>query len=258
MWRDAVARLKHPERDELKARLNSLDVWSLGLSPLNGNTLVQYAGSLTGRDFRIIAQVGPAVLYDLLPRGLYDMWTSMSLLFPLVYQSKILDLESYLASSILLIVYTFSNDLNSYLPQKQLEYAICDFLKATAAWNIVWFNKTKFHLLLHLPNHIRVFGPAYLFATEGFESYNAVIRTRNIHSNRQAPSRDIAYAFSYLHAIRHLVSGGLFAVRDYQGSIIWRSAGPGVLALVEDIEYQNLMGLKPVLNVLDRLKGGEF
>jgi hypothetical protein len=67
-------------------------------------------------------------------------------------------------------------------------------------------------MILHLPDHVRRFGPAVLFATEGFESYNAVIRLRSVHSSRSAPSKDIAESFSHLHAVRHLVCGGAFHV----------------------------------------------
>jgi hypothetical protein len=67
-------------------------------------------------------------------------------------------------------------------------------------------------MILHLPDHVRRFGPAILFATEGFESYNAVIRLRSVHSSRSAPSKDIAESFSHLHAVRHLVCGGAFYV----------------------------------------------
>lgn len=98
MWRDAVSRLNSEKRALLSTRLSSLDVHGLGLSPLNGHTLVQYAGSLTGRDFRAIAQIGPSVLYDLLPDGLYAMWVSMSRLGPLIYQPTILNIDDYLVS----------------------------------------------------------------------------------------------------------------------------------------------------------------
>lgn len=49
-----------------------------------------------------------------------------------------------------------------------------------------------------------------LFATEGFESFNAVIRSYSIHSNRHAPSRDIARAMGQSNRLRHLLSGGYF------------------------------------------------
>jgi hypothetical protein len=91
-----------------------------------------------------------------------------------------------------------------------MEKAIDRFLDCTARWTPRWFNKPKFHIIRHLPDHIRRFGPSILFATEAFESFNAIIRTKSVHSNRQAPSRDLAYAFARGNRIRHLLSGGYF------------------------------------------------
>ncbi len=79
---------------------------------------------------------------------------------------------------------------------------------------MAWFNKPKFHILVHLPDHIRRFGPAMLFATEGFESFNAVIRDKSVHSNCLAPSRDIALAFAQANRICHLRSKGLFYIQS--------------------------------------------
>jgi hypothetical protein len=67
---------------------------------------------------------------------------------------------------------------------------------------------------LHLTEHIRRFGPAILFATEAFESFNAIIRAKSVHSNRHAPSRDIALAFAQSNRIRHLLSGGKFDIQS--------------------------------------------
>ncbi|KAA1097572.1 hypothetical protein PGT21_011941 [Puccinia graminis f. sp. tritici] len=61
-------------------------------------------------------------------------------------------------------------------------------------------------MLLHLPQSIRRFGPASLFATEKFESYNSILRTASIHSNRLAPSRDLAISFSNYQMMRLLSS----------------------------------------------------
>lgn len=109
---------------------------------------------------------------------------------------------------------------------------------STALWNIQWFNKAKFHLLLHLPFHIRRFGPALLYATETFESYNFVIRLRSIHSSKQAPSIDIAQAFSHLHAVRHLVSGGYVTSSSSKARL---QAGDAVTALREDQKFLGYM-----------------
>ena len=42
------------------------------------------------------------------------------------------------------------------------------------------------------------------------ESYNSVIRSRNVYSNRQAPSKDIATAFATQESIRFTFSGSCY------------------------------------------------
>ncbi|KAH9036304.1 hypothetical protein EDB85DRAFT_1821811, partial [Lactarius pseudohatsudake] len=175
------------QKDLLKTRLNSFSVSGLQIPPLSGHLLVQYAGSLTGQDFRVIAQVAPFVLYDLVVPACFESWVSLSNLIPLIWQPVIQDIDDYI---------------------DRLEIAINDFLMQTAKWTPRWFNKPKFHILLHLPTHVQRFGPAILFATEPFESFNAIIRAKSIHSNRLAPSHDIALAFAHANWVRHLLSGG--------------------------------------------------
>jgi hypothetical protein len=127
-----------------------------------------------------------------------------------------------------------------------LEQEISAFLVRTARWSLDWFNKPKFHIVLHLPNHIRRFGPAILFATEAFESFNAVIRAKSVHSNRQAPSRDIGLAFAQGNRIRHLLSQGYFLRTDISSPAsataktdvsttstdMWSTIGPGAQQLM--------------------------
>ena len=207
-WRDAVS--IHVGKDKAKQELletclSSFDVSGLGISHLSGHTLVRYAGSLVGRDFRAIAQAAPFVLYDLVPNQCYETWVSLSNLIPLVWQPEIEDVDVHLVRFISRI--RFLSYLKLFLMQELLEAAVQEFLARTAKWTPQWFNKPKFHILLHLTEHIRRFGPAALFATEAFESFNAVIRAKSIHSNRHSPSRDIARAFSHGNHIRHILSG---------------------------------------------------
>ena len=204
------------KKELLKTRLNSLDISGLQLGQqLSGRTLVQYAGSLTGRDFRIIAQVAPYVLYDLVPEVCFDTWVSLSNLVPLLWQPAIENIDEYIVSSaatwyhVCLLIHDI---------QACLEIAITEFLYRTICWTPHWFNKPKFHFILHIPTHIRRFGPAVLFATETFESYNAVIRGKSVHSNRLAPSRDIALAFANYSRVRHLLSGGRHFFRETEES----------------------------------------
>ena len=53
-----------------------------------------------------------------------------------------------------------------------------------------------------------------VFATEAFESFNSVIRTNSVHSNRLAPSRDIALSFAHINRIRSFLCGGRVRTRQ--------------------------------------------
>lgn len=128
-------------------------------------------------------------------------------------------------------------------------------------WTPRWFNKPKFHIIRHLPDHIRRFGPAILFATENFESFNAVIRTHSIHSNRQAPSRDIARGMAQFNRVRHILSGGYFQFRDisdtanHQEPAEWCTASRAPLMLITPlVSGRNIiaedLGLLPTKNAI--------
>jgi hypothetical protein len=103
-WHDVVHNQleTNPSKKELlKTCLNSLNISGLQLGQqLSGHTLVQYAGSLTGLDFCIIAQVSPYVLYDLVPAVCFDAWVSLSNLVPLLWQPTIANIDEYIMSSV--------------------------------------------------------------------------------------------------------------------------------------------------------------
>jgi len=66
--------------------------------------------------------------------------------------------------------------------------------------------KYKLHVLSHIKEDIRRFGPAVLFATEIFECWTAVFRLCSVLSNHQAPSRDIANTLADMERFKHQVS----------------------------------------------------
>ncbi len=106
LWRDTVARLKDAEKATLIARLSSFDVSGLGVPPLTGKTLVTYAKSLVGCDFRVVAQAAPFALHglDSISDELVRVWTALSRLIPLVWH-----LSSHLIRFRLLRVDSFMN-----------------------------------------------------------------------------------------------------------------------------------------------------
>lgn len=101
-WRDVVhnqLKGKDDMKELLIRRLSAMDVSGLGLSgKLNGKTLVQYAGSLTGRDFRALAQCAPFCIYDMVNAECFAAWEAMSSLVPLIWQPRIDNIHDYLVS----------------------------------------------------------------------------------------------------------------------------------------------------------------
>lgn len=105
-WRDAVARLSDSQKSILRVRLASLDVTGLdpSLTKVAASTLVNYAGSLVGRDFRVIIQVAPFVLYGLLHERIYLAWLALGQVARLCWQPEIDNLDQYLVSCLKLAV----------------------------------------------------------------------------------------------------------------------------------------------------------
>ncbi|KAI0265464.1 hypothetical protein BC834DRAFT_989217, partial [Gloeopeniophorella convolvens] len=216
-WRDTIARLDSRGKATLVARLSSLDLSDLGRSNVQGHPYVQNAGSLTGGDFRLILETAPIVLYDLVAGPAWVAWLAICRAGPLLLQLRIQSCAIYL---------------------DHLRTVIDDFIVATALWNPRWFNKPKFHILLHLPDHIQRLAPP------------AII----VHSNRQAPSKDIAFAMSFTHATRHLVSGG-FVQDPTAPNGPPRQAGDGVLALASKDTFSQHIGLKSLHSLTQCLIG---
>jgi hypothetical protein len=129
------------------------------------------------------------------------------------------------------------------------------FLNCVIQWDPTWSNKPKFHLILHILDHISRFGPAILFTTETLESYNAIIREWSIHSNRQAPSHDIAQHAAKAASMHHLLSGGYYPIETLSANGLtikkWTTVGEGVKQLLEQSSLiQKKLGIvksKPII-----------
>jgi len=108
LWHDLVQNQLNNKDDKkalLATQLSSFNVSGLEISPLAGQTLVQYLGSLTGRDFRALAQAAPFVIYDLVSTDCFNTWVALSKLIPLIWQPEIEDIDAHCVSSLL---YTIS------------------------------------------------------------------------------------------------------------------------------------------------------
>ncbi|OAV95884.1 hypothetical protein PTTG_26547 [Puccinia triticina 1-1 BBBD Race 1] len=185
--RDLMGRMKAAQLRLIEGRYRAFNTTGLNIPSLSPYYMAKHSFNFIGKEFKMVLQSAPFVLFGFMGEADRLVWIALCQLAPLVFQTHIDDMDEYLT-------------LLRFHIQKFLYY----LFKITGQWA----NKPKFHMLLHLPESIRRFGPAPLFATKKFESFNGVLRNASVHSNRQSPGKDIATTFANSKALRHLICGG--------------------------------------------------
>ncbi|KAH7918288.1 hypothetical protein BV22DRAFT_1024813 [Leucogyrophana mollusca] len=208
--------------DVFQKRLESVDKDGLNAPCLNADYICHYKGGLIGKHFKSLAQVMPFLTYDPAPKTVLNGWSTIGDLVVLIWHTKIENTKEYLA---------------------QLSRAIDDFLNITAQCApSILISKPKFHFLVHLPLYIRCFGPAIIFSTERYESFNHVFRLACIYSNRQAPSRDTCTIFARQDLVKHIATGGYWL--DSTSRTKWVQGGSAVVTYLDENPAQaRLLGL---------------
>ncbi|KAI0689246.1 hypothetical protein C8T65DRAFT_731047 [Cerioporus squamosus] len=182
--------------DEFQARLNSLARSGLKIPNIMADYMCRYRGSLIGKHFKTISQIMAFAVNGLVDEVLEQCWLAIGRLTVLIWEAEIQDIKTYVV------------DLRAAINE------VLDFAAAMSPGLIT--EKNKFHILLHLPDHVLRFGSSLLFSTERYESFNHIFRLCSIHSNRQAPSRDIANAFAHQERCRHVLTGGYWLDKSSQ------------------------------------------
>ncbi|EDR05872.1 uncharacterized protein LACBIDRAFT_329329 [Laccaria bicolor S238N-H82] len=216
------------KKDELFAtRLQSSSIDGLTLSPLRAHYMAQYKNSLIGKHFKALQQLGVFHLHDdLCSKDLLNLWKANGELGAMTWFPEIKDMDSYLSDLEVLINNVL--DLWAVVDPSHIQY------------------KYKLHVLPHLKEDIRRFGPAVLFATEVFECWNAVFRLCSVLSNHQAPSHDIAVTLADMERFKHQVSGGWW--KDSCGN--YTQAGTRVRSfLLGNKELQRRLGWVNTANI---------
>ncbi|POW05704.1 hypothetical protein PSTT_09452 [Puccinia striiformis] len=180
--------LEETGKAELIGRLQSFNTQGLIIPPINANGMVKHIKSLVEKDFKVLVQVAPFTFFKYLPPEHKAIWTALCKLVPFIFVTAINNMEEY---------------------QTQLKAQIQNFIYQCVKVTRQWVNKPKFHHLLHLLESILRFGPASLFSTEKFESFNGVMQNASIHSNRQSPGRDNAITFDNYYSLGFLLSSGI-------------------------------------------------
>ncbi|KAI9620308.1 hypothetical protein H4Q26_013878 [Puccinia striiformis f. sp. tritici PST-130] len=170
MVRDLMGKMKPAQLGLIEGRYRAFQKAGLNIPSLSPYYMAKHSSNFTGKEFKAVLQSAPFVLFDFMEPAERLAWIALCELAPLVFQTHIEEMGEYLR-------------LVRFHTHKYLYY----LFKITGT---VW--------------------AGVLIATEKFESYNGVLRTASIHSNRQSPGKDIANTFAAYKAIRHLVCGGWF------------------------------------------------
>jgi hypothetical protein len=182
MLREFMDRRNAQNKKEIMARINAFP--SSGLT-CRVSSNISYYKSFIGRDFKAFMQLALFVLESFFSESERKCWFLLAKIFRLAYCVPF-----------------------SVKDVTQWKSVCSEFVATTAEYMPSYSKRLKTHLILHLVDNIVEFGPTQSFNTERYESYNSLVRNRNIYGNRHNPSKDIATSFSILHQLRFICSGG--------------------------------------------------
>lgn len=205
LWGQSVFVMdKRKTFDLFATRLRSVEVSGLHTGSIP-NYILTNRGSLIGKHFKILGQTAIFCLYGLVSEELQNCWLAVGRLMVLAWYSIIRDIDAYIVGSFLI--------LNMFLmsSKAELQVSIDDFLHTLAkcAPRLI-ADKSKTHLLVHMPLFVRRHGPLLGSNTERYESFNSTFRQCSILGNGQAPSRDIARTFKAFDRTKHIAAGGYY------------------------------------------------
>ncbi|KAJ7889801.1 hypothetical protein B0H14DRAFT_2561498 [Mycena olivaceomarginata] len=211
------------DRHLLAIRLQSTDIGGLTVPPLRAGYMIQYRNNLIGNHFKTLTQTLIFHVHKICTPEQFALIKAAGDLGARLWVPEIDNMDEYIA---------------------QLKIAVANLLDAFDAVDpLRILVKIKLHLLAHLPDDIRRFGPSIRFATEIYEAYNGVFRLCSIYSNRLAPSRDISLKFPAMDQVKHVLCGGYW--KDHT-SKQWIQAGGTVQKVLQaDPVFQRHLGWVP-------------
>lgn len=223
-WYMTHMSLTDKQLDEFFTRLQSTSIDGLTTPPIRALYLQQYRNSLLGKQFKQIVQATVFHLDGLVDEPHFNLWKAVGSLCALLWFPEIKDIDQYLVRTPKPVVALLS--LLTVIDQSDIRIAIENTLDLFAVIDPSKIStKIKMHLLDHIPEDIRNFGPIIGRSTEVFESFNAVFRYCAILSNRLSPSRDIAVQLADQENFKQRLTGG-----QWSQSGQWVRASPKILS----------------------------
>ncbi|KAJ7193966.1 hypothetical protein GGX14DRAFT_378462 [Mycena pura] len=208
------------DRHLLAIRLQSTDITGLTVPPIRAAYMIQYKNNLIGKHFKTLIQILTLHAHEISTPEEFTLMKAAAELCTRLWVSEI-------------------DDMDKYLPQAEIAAAnLLDAFDNVDPLRIL--TKIKLHLLAHIRDDIRRFGPLIRSSTEIYEAFNAVFRQCSVYSNHLAPSRDIARKFASMARVKHLLSGGYWWDSHLKK---WVQAGEAVLAVLQtDCGVQRHLG----------------
>jgi len=210
-WFSTTSKWSEEKDEKFIAWFGASDVDGLAGVPrgVQARYLLEYKNNLVGKHFKWISQLAVFSLHGVgCDPIIFDLWKATGELSALVWCTKILDMDQYLVR-IDWIRSKATDQVAAAPPQDDLDIAVANVLDIWAKLDpnriIV---KQKLHVLTHLRDDVRRFGPPALYEVEAFESSNKVFRESSVLSNHHAPSRDIAMTMAHMERFKHISSGG--------------------------------------------------
>ncbi|KAJ7661125.1 hypothetical protein B0H17DRAFT_1163038 [Mycena rosella] len=141
------------EQKTYAMRLQSSNTDGLSIHAIRSNYIMQYAGSLIGRQFKTLAQTNLFHVRGLVSEDQFMAWKVAGELSALLWFPEIRNLAEY---------------------RRDLTVAVANVLDVFATLDpSKIISKIKYHLLVHTDEDVVQFGPIVGLATELFESFNA-------------------------------------------------------------------------------------
>ncbi|KAJ7841739.1 hypothetical protein B0H14DRAFT_3086730 [Mycena olivaceomarginata] len=212
IWHVSHTSWSPEQKQTYSMRLQSTNTDGLSVHAIRASYIMQYAGSLIGRQFKTIAQVNIFHIRDLVTEDQFKAWRASGELSALLWFPEIRNLEEY---------------------RQDLKVAVANVLDIFATIDpSKMLSKVKYHLLVHADEDVVAFGPLVGLITELYESYNTVFRHCSILSNHLAPSRDIARQLADQEGLKHRLTGGWWYSAGDEKQ--WQRAGSGVRKFLSD------------------------
>ncbi|KAJ7869537.1 hypothetical protein B0H14DRAFT_3132299 [Mycena olivaceomarginata] len=161
------------EKQKYAIRLQATNVDGLSIHAIRSSYIMQYAGSLIGRQFKTLVQTNIFHIQSLVSDLKFKAWKAVGELSALLWVPEIRNLVEY---------------------QRDLKVAVGNVLDICAIIDpSKIISKIKYHLLVHAPYDAALFGPLIGVATEIFESFtgsSVIAPSCPITSRRAGTSQD--------------------------------------------------------------------